>query len=110
MSLADAFEPCESIHRARVEYSTFGHLHPHENSKYHGYIIAAVTQYQPTIVVIKDDFEELENSPWQYSDFHDFVYESLKERDIGVYKYTGWYKKFKNGNYQFQSSRFYKII
>lgn len=87
---------------------TWGHLKPEPNVKYYGWILVTVTAYDDT-VIIDHKFEGLPNSPWQYRDFDDYLYGYFLDADVGVYLFKGWYKRFKNGNYQFQANKWKKI-
>lgn len=106
--LSDAFELVDQVNREIVLNNTWGHLSPEPQKKHNGWIIIAVGNYRQTIVV-DDNFDGLPNSPWQYEDLHKFVFKATSGFEVGVYRFDGWYKKFKNGTYQFGGGKFKRI-
>ncbi len=102
MSLASAFEEHEAVYREVALRDTWGHLSPQPQHKYSGHILFSHTSYG-YFVVINDEFEELDNSPWYYDDLHDFINKWLaKNGKAGnIYRFDGTYVKFKNENYRF---------
>jgi hypothetical protein len=93
---------------------TWGHLKPEPNIKYYGWILVAYGIYGD-IVIIDWKYDELEPSPWQHNDFYEFVNRWINRNlnkkprlEHGIYLYTGWYKFFKNGNFQFQANPWIK--
>jgi hypothetical protein len=108
MSFADAFAPIQAINEEVVKVGTWGHLSPEPHRKYYGWIIVAVGTYRESIV-LDDEFPELPNSPWQYDDLHEFSFEATSGFKAGLYKFEGWYKKFKNGNYRFGGGKFKRV-
>ena len=106
MSLSEAFAPIEAINTAIVLKNTWGHLYPQIGRKYEGYILVAHGCYGDTIVV-DQSFTDLPDSPW----FADDLFEFMRNQNfdtIGIFRFNGWYKKFKNGNYQFGGGKFFK--
>lgn len=108
MSLASAFAPVEALNREIVKFDTWGHLAPEPHKKYHGWIIVAIGEYGETIV-LQDDFPGLPNSPWQYNDLCEFTFEATGDFEVGLYKFKGWYKKFKNGNFRFGGGKWRRV-
>jgi hypothetical protein len=106
MGLGHMAKSIETMNREIANHNTFGHLKCEPNKRYEGYIIIAIGEYNNEVVIVKDDFPKLDNSPWQYSDFHEFVNDKAKDLENGVYIYHGWYKKFQNGNFQFGKGEF----
>ena len=111
MSHKEAFAPVEAINREIVYRDTWGHLAPEPGRKYPGWIMVDHDCYGG-YTILEWEFEGLYASPWQADDFTDFMDKIFGLIDIngnlpvGVYRYEGWYKKFKNGNYQFQKKPF----
>ncbi len=105
---ADAFAPIDDINKEIVKSNTWGHLAPVPGRKYYGWFIVAVGTYGETIV-LDDNFPELPGSPWQYDDLHEFSFEATSDFGTGLYRFEGWYKKFKNGNHQFGGGKFKKV-
>jgi len=99
MGLAKAFASYEAQYKAKVMTNTWGHLAPEPRKKYQGEILIAYSAYGDQIV-LQDKFEGLPSSPWFYSDMVGFMSE-LKLESFGIYKFTGYYQRFKNGNHRF---------
>ena len=98
MSLADAFAVSDAVYREQVKDATWGHLAPEPARKYEGYIYFAETawgQQEPIEAV----FDGLDDSPWFFDDLCAFI--SKGERKTGVYKFNGYYQRFKNGGHRF---------
>lgn len=89
-----------------VMWDTFGHLAPEPHKKYKGWMLVVFTEMGDSLIY-DWDFEELNGSPWQADDFDKFIggFSELHDHKVppGIYKYEGWYKKFKNGSCQFAS-------
>lgn len=98
MSLADAFAPAEAAHRTRVISATWGHLAPTPRKVYAGHIIFTEGEYGH-LIIIRSDFPELENSPWQFEDFHDWLGKQSTEPGT-IYRFDGTYTRFKSGGYR----------
>jgi len=92
-----AIAPSEAKYKAQVEEMTFGHLNPKPGSKQNGWIVWAVGVHGTEVI----DYS-FGASPEMYDDIHDFM-SNQDHLETGVYRWDGWYKKFKNRNYQFQS-------
>lgn len=89
---------------------TWGHLRPEPGKKYDGWILFTYTCYGD-IVIIDWDFGELPASPWQCSDFINFIVTYSKEiKTPGVFRWTGWYKRFKNERCHFGNGKFEVIL
>lgn len=99
MSLASVFEPIEAVNRAIVMANTWGHLAPEPNRKHEITIVFCHGEYRD-VTPIKVESLTVCDSPWFFEDMNDFIYENRAEPG-NVYKFRGWYKKFKNGNYRF---------
>jgi hypothetical protein len=91
----------EALQRAIVEAQTFGHLAPNAQQRYQGTMIFCHSEYGKNFI-IQDNFEGLEDNPWSFNDLNDWIDTWLANHDYqcGVYKFTGYYQKFKNGNYR----------
>lgn len=97
MSFESAFAAHEFLHREAVMRNTWGHLAPEPHHKYQGTILVA-RGYRDEIIL---DYEfEISGGPWLYYDMLDFL-DGITFAENGVYRWQGWYKKFKNDNYQF---------
>lgn len=109
MSLADVFVETEALHKARVIGSTWGHLAPKPRNTYSGEILFAHAEYGD-ITVIRSTID-VDDSPWFFEDIHDFIAGRRKDNESyvrrtkiqpgAVYRFTGTYTKFKNGNFRF---------
>ena len=109
MSLKDAFILVDQINREIINSNTWGHLYPEPGRKYTGQITVAIGCYHHETIVLDDTFENLPNSPWQYDDLQEFISQATSNFETGIYRFKGWYKKFKNGNYQFGGGKFYHV-
>lgn len=90
---------------AEMQAQTFGHLAPKPQTEYKGFILFTLTAFGDTCI-IGFIFEGLEASPWFNTDILDYIgnyTDDLPEnKDYGVYRFEGTYKKFKNGNHKFK--------
>jgi len=108
MTLYDAFGERK---RRDVLKETWGHLAPELGRKYTGWILVAHDCYGGW-TILDWEFENVPSSPWIAEDIDDFTFGWFDLMDVdddfpvGVYRYEGWYKKFKNGGYQFQAKPF----
>jgi hypothetical protein len=118
VSVADAFAPIEEKYRNQVMAETFGHLAPQPRQKYSGEILFTHGEYGD-IVVIKNTID-IDDSPWFFEDMQQFVagyivqgrdtYVNRTKIESGaVYRFTGHYTKFKNGNCRF-SGKITKVV
>lgn len=102
--MQDTLNKIQAENYRRVTASTFGHLAPKPNNKYIGWILFALTSFGETIF-IDFVFENLNESPWFNNDALDLISKYTnnlpKEKEYGVFKWVGTYKKFKNGNFKF---------
>ncbi len=109
MSLEDAFTIVNQLNQAIVIGNTWGHLAPEPQRKYKGHIIIAIGCYHHETIIMEDEFNDLPDSPWQYNDLQNFVYQATSNFQPGVYHFGGWYKKFRNGNFQFGGGKFRQV-
>lgn len=110
MSLADAFAPVMMLNRDIVMKQTWGHLMPETGRKYHCFIVVAKGNCGDSII-FDYGFEGLLDSPWLFEDFTTFAFNSTSRFEASaLYRFDGWYKKFKNGNYRFGGGKFTKIF
>ena len=91
--------------KKEVMQDTLGHLAPKQNTKYPCKLLIASNEQDS--IIVEQDFGNLPSSPWLYADLMDFLYE--QDLNVGIYICTGWYKKFKNGNYQFGGGKIEQI-
>ncbi len=104
MSLDEAFAPIEAHYRAQIIGATFGHLAPKPKEVYEGTVLFAHGEYHD-LCVIRSTIN-VDDSPWFYEDLHgDYFW---KKKIAGkrivtgrVYKWTGTYRKLKNGKGRF---------
>lgn len=108
MSLEEAFAPVQALNRAIVTRNTWGHLAPEPNEKYHGWVIVARGSFGNNII-FDYEFDGLPDSPWFADDLGAFAFEATDRKALGLYKFTGWYKKFKNGNFRFGGGKFCRL-
>jgi len=98
-----------SINSEIVMWDTWGHLAPEPHKKYYGWIIVAKAAFRNNFI-FDYHFDELPDSPWFADDLCEFAFDVTKDKEgIGLWRYEGWYKKFKNGNYQFGAGKFVKL-
>lgn len=109
MSLEDAFAPVEAYNRAVMQLRTWGHLAPEPSRKYQGCIIVAQGCYGD-LIVVRDNFDGLPNSPWYYDDLSDFLMSLPPGLKTGLYQFRGWYKKYKNGRGRFGGGKFEPLL
>lgn len=106
--MEEAFAPIKEKYREDVIQNTWGHLAPKVHIKYYGYIIVATSVFRYTYL-LDYDFKNLSGGPWLAEDVGDFMFNSNFTHDVSsIYRFDGWYKKFKNGNYQFGGGKFHK--
>lgn len=120
-SLADAFAPALAQYKMAVEWDTWGHLAPKTGETYEGYILFAHAWNDDFIIDF--DFKGLDGSPWLNDDMYEFIHSRAEEHQsqnikkglqgheifnrnelIGVYRFDGKYRKFKNGTCSFSGS------
>jgi len=99
MGLAKAFAPIEAKYKAEVMADTWGHLAPEPGRKYPGHMYFTQSEYRD-LISIRSDFGDLPGSPWFFDDQQDFIGMKAVEEGV-VYKFTGYYIKFKSGSYRF---------
>lgn len=94
----------QADNHAIVTVQTFGHLAPKPNNEYKGWILFTLTAFGDTCL-IDFEFENIPESPWfnidaveHVSDFTDGL---PKDKNFGVFKWEGKYKKFQNGKCKF---------
>lgn len=86
-----------------VTAATFGHLAPKAREIYHGTMLFTFTEWG-NMELISSDFKGLKSNPWSFEDMNDYVgqqYDKGKLVEGNVYRFNGYYQKFKNGNYRF---------
>ena len=110
MSMNTILDAYKQTRKEEVLYNTWGHLAPETNIKYYGYIIVATSQFGNSTYLLDYEFKKLNSSPWLYEDVGNFMFNTKFETDISnIYRFDGWYKKFKNDNCQFGGGKFHKI-
>lgn len=107
MSLADAFAPIEALNREIVMHNTFGHLAPVPGQRYTGTILLAQGDYGDN-VILSARFDELDDSPWLFEDMQQFIWSAPDERPA-IFKWSGWYVRYKNGRCRFGGGKFRKL-
>jgi hypothetical protein len=94
-----------------VMLDTWGHLAPEPGKRYTGTMLYAVSAFGGDGSCLVDaEFDGLNSSPWFYDDMHAFW--NMRElSDPGLYRWTGTYVSFKNGNHRFAGTvrRVWKI-
>lgn len=90
------------VNPKEVLQDTWGHLSPEPGKKYHGFILFSKSAWgEETLLEAK--FEGLDANPWTFDHLNEFMYENAdKVGDTGVFRWEGWYRVFKNENFQFQ--------
>lgn len=97
--LADALQSGENAYKEKVMVHVWGHLHPEWRKKYYGTILFVFGDYGD-IIPIKAVFGGLPHSPWFFDDMMEFIVNKCKKEGT-IYKFTGFYIKFKNGRCRF---------
>jgi len=91
--------------KAVVQAQTFGNLAPKPQTEYKGYILFVLTAFGDTCI-IDFEFADLEESPWFNTDVLEYIADYTDalpdNKNYGVYRFRGTYKKFKNGNHKFK--------
>lgn len=104
MSLADAFVESESRYKAQVMHATFGHLEAEPGTEHEGAFLFIYGQHGD-MVVIESDFPTFGEGPRYFADRQDFMWDQIRDNgpcsEVGVYRFVGKYKRFKNGNTRF---------
>lgn len=90
-----------------VMLDTWGHMAPIPNVQYPGHIIVANGDYD--ITLLQYDFGAFGGGPWLYEDIGDLISQTEFQEAPAVYRFDGWYKKFKNGNCRFGGGGFRKV-
>ena len=109
MGLDEAFAPVEAVNTQIVLHNTWGHLAPEPHRKYYGWFIVAKGAYGDYII-FDYEFKDLPDSPWFFEHFTEYAFDRVGvDAGVGLYKYEGWYKLFKNGNCQFGKGTFTKL-
>lgn len=106
MSVAEAFAESDAKYKAAVIHAAFGHLEPEPRRKYFGELLLADGDYTHGVVVIRSTFEI--DAPFWYDQLHGFAAEQELEPGY-VYRFTGWFMRFKNGGCRF-SGKIEKVL
>jgi hypothetical protein len=84
---------------------TFGHLAPKPQTEFNGFILFTLTCFGDTCI-IEFIFDGLKASPCLNVDILEFISSYTNnlpaDKNYGVYRFEGSYKKFKNGNHKFR--------
>lgn len=104
MPIVDAFATGK---RERVLHDTWGHLAPEPGQKYPGTILIAQGDYRDCII-LSARFDDLDDSPWLYDDMQEFIASAPSERPA-IFKWSGWYVRYKNGRCRFGGGKFRKL-
>lgn len=117
-TFADAFASAEAVYRTAVMYDTWGHLYPPLGSRSEGFIEFVLACCGDQCAIVNYEFKGLpENgSLVLYDDCNEFVFNlyagnhqngrwnpRAKKLVPGLYRWEGWYKKFKNEGCRFQA-------
>lgn len=89
--MASVMAESEAKHRAAVMHATWGHLDPKPGTTYHGWVLAAFTEYKD-VVVLADNFEGVSGGPLLYSEINRLADEMTDAGKVGIYKFTGIYR------------------
>jgi hypothetical protein len=101
VSLGDAFAVSDAFYAAQVQADTWGHLAPKARA-YPGVLTFARSEYNSgERVLLSARFEGLDDSPWLYDDLMDWLEDRDDLEEGAVYRWTGTYRKFKNGGCRF---------
>lgn len=88
--------------KAAVMEDTWGHLRPQPGCRYPGEIVYTLGEYGD-ITVIRSDFGDFAGGPWFAGDESDFVSDQIKDGTPrgSIFRWKGYYQKFKNGRCRF---------
>jgi len=81
MTIAEAFSAHETIHKARILKSMFGHLAPEPRKVYTGHIIFSFGCFGDHHIV-DTQFDGVCSSPWFFEDVKNFVDEFIQKRGM----------------------------
>lgn len=103
MSFEGAFSAHEERERQAVYASTWGHLAPKKNVKYHGTLLFCFCLYDNSWCVLNREFisrtgEELSDSPWYYDcqqDFMQAVQEDAQDTGGIIFKFDGFFRNYR---------------
>ena len=105
---AEAFAPVMELNRAIVARNTWGHLAPEPQKKYYGWVIVAMG-IGGNNIIFDYEFDGLPDSPWFAEDLDKFAFGETASKFAGLYQWSGWYKKFRNGNFHFGGGGFHRL-
>lgn len=92
MSFASALAQVDADNRYQARVATFGHLAPHKDVAYEGYIVFAIPEYDSgNACIVSSEFKNLPDSPWLY----DAMVEFAEKRRAGVYRFEGVCRNYK---------------
>lgn len=97
MSMREVFGSIEAAARHAAAVMTFGGVDP---GQYHGSILFTLAAWGHEYIIIDAKFSGNCGGPELMEDMLDFISEKATKEGI-VYKWTGKYTKFKNGNCRF---------
>jgi len=101
----EVFAPIEAVYKANVMAQTFGHLAPKPKNIYSGWALFTLTAFGDTCI-IDFEFNNLDASPWFNEDILDYIGAFTdtipKNKNFGVYKFSGTYQKYKNAKFKFK--------
>lgn len=95
----NAYEKVEADNRARCMAETWGHQEGVPGVSYEGWFTFINGQHGD-MAVIESDFKGFEEGPGYFEDRQDFIWSKIKDggkcSSIGVYKFTGTYRRNKH--------------
>lgn len=98
--MSPAFEEHERRCTEAVLRATFGHLDAEPGRDYPGYVVYANTAWGECCL-IEAAFDGLEMSPWLFGDLNAFVGRETDDAAVGVWRWQGTFRVFKNGGHRF---------
>ena len=97
------------LDRETVMQDTWGQFAPKTGVKYFGYIIVA-QGYAGDEIIFDYNFDGLNGGPWLWEDVCKFAYDRpITPSKPALWRFDGWYKRFKNGRCQFGGGHFKEV-
>src|SRR5687768_11205030 len=93
MPWTDAFLPVEHANYVAVQEATWGHLAPEKGRTYTGSMLFTQSEYGD-IVVIRANFEGLDDSPWLFEALNNFAADHAIDPGA-IYLFRGTFRNYR---------------
>lgn len=99
--MSPLFAEHEARARAEVLWNTFGHLEAEPGRTYQGWMLFARSAYESgNVFPIDTGFAGMNGGPFFYEHMNEWLDDNAP-KEVGVYRWEGAYRVFKNGGYRF---------